>query len=50
MIANIDGYWRLIWSLTLEPVELVEMRVSWAETHVNLKKKFTSYLDGMKKI
>jgi hypothetical protein len=26
-----QGYWRLTWSLTSEPVELVEVRTSWPE-------------------
>jgi hypothetical protein len=50
MVANIDGHWRFTWSLTLEPVGLVEVRVNWADTHINLKRKIKSYLEGMTKI
>ena len=29
--CSYDGHWRLTWSLTLRPVELVEVHVSWLE-------------------
>jgi len=29
--CSYDDHWRLTWSLTSEPVELVEVRASWPE-------------------
>ena len=34
-----DGHWRLTWSLISGLVRLVEMRASWPDTYVKLKKK-----------
>jgi len=34
-----DDHWRLTWSLTSEPVGLVEARASSPDTHVKKKKK-----------
>jgi len=36
-----DSHWRLIWSLSLGPVELVEVYASWPETNVKLKKIYS---------
>jgi hypothetical protein len=36
-----DGHWRLTWSLISGLVRLVEMRASWPDTYVKLKKKNT---------
>jgi hypothetical protein len=33
-----QDHWRLTWSLTSGPVRLVEVRVNWLNTDVNLKK------------
>jgi hypothetical protein len=33
-----QGHWRLTWSLTSGPVRLVEVRVNWLNTDINLKK------------
>jgi len=33
-----DSHWRLTWSLTSRPVELVEVRVNWPGHYVKLKK------------
>ena len=36
--CSYDGHWRLTWSLTSRPVGLVEVRASWPDTHIKLKK------------
>jgi hypothetical protein len=37
--CSYDGHWRLIWSLTLRPVELVEVHASWPDTYIKIKRK-----------
>jgi len=37
--CSYDSHWRLTWSLTSGPVELVEVGTNWPDTHVKLKNK-----------
>jgi len=37
--CSYDSHWRLTWSLTSGPVELVEVGTNWPNTHVKLKNK-----------